>query len=381
MNNFEYINETLNNNNCKLISIIEKTKGLKINYIASCGHEHIVSFYSFKCRKTGIICPPCLKKRNSEQIKYKYENNIISKINNIESEYYYIINLIEMLKNTFNIVKAFDGCDADVIIKPIDEIFNNWVGVQIKTSNIENKIQSFKMNNNRYIDCIIILYSNYLNKTWIIPSNTIETTTSISIGHNSKKYNKYEIDNNNFTQNLEEKLKHYYNFTAKNDYENINCPKAFYHKREKEFRKYREQIIDFIKFDDSNMEGTVYDFKINNLKIQEKVSNSNIKDKNRCTFFLFKSNGCKQKKQYDIGDNDFYWLNNENKKYFVVIPEQILINKNIIGSKNNKQTLKINFEVVKNNVNHWLVPYFFNYETINNNESDKNRLLKLFEYF
>ena len=152
----------------------------------------------------------------------------------------------------------------------------------------------------------------------------------------------------------------------------MNKPINIYQQREQEFRKYRENKIDFIQFHYDNMEGTVYDFKIGNLKIQEKVAKIN--NENRHIFFLCKSNGFHNQIQYDIGDNDYYWLNCDDKKYFFVIPEKILVDKEFIGNKKEKSNIFLKF-VVKEKLHKnssWLQPYMFNYENI-----DKERLLKV----
>ena len=148
-------------------------------------------------------------------------------------------------------------------------------------------------------------------------------------------------------------------------------PINIYQQREQEFRKFRENKIDFIDFHYENMEGTVYDFKINNLKIQEKVTKFRDKE-NRYMFTLCKKNGTQNNIQYDIGDNDYYWLNCDNKIYFFVIPEKILIDKGIIG--NNKKTLffKITVREILHKNSSWIQPYMFNYENI-----DKERLIKV----
>ena len=62
------------------------------------------------------------------------------------------------------------------------------------------------------------------------------------------------------------KLNELYNNTSKLSFEKLNTPINIYQQREQTFRKYREEKIDFIKFDYDNMEGTVYDFKIGNLR-------------------------------------------------------------------------------------------------------------------
>jgi len=123
------------------------------------------------------------------------------------------------------------------------------------------------------------------------------------------------------------------------------------------------------------MEGTTHDFKIGNYKVQEKVTKIN--KENRCIFFMCKSNGVTNKKinhiQYDIGDNDFYWLNCENKRTFFVIPEKILIDKDLVGNNKNTLSLKVTIKDTLHPTSDWLHPYMFDYDNI-----DKDRLLNLF---
>lgn len=50
-----------------------------------------------------------------------------------------------------------------------------------------------------------------------------------------------------------------YFITSKFNFDILDKPINIYQQREQEFRKYRERIIDFIKFDYPFMEGTNYD--------------------------------------------------------------------------------------------------------------------------
>ena len=211
---------------------------------------------------------------------------------------------------------------------------------------------------------------------WLIPENIIGNQQKIGIGLNNSKYNIYNVKKHEFTNKLIE----LYTKSNKFNFELLNTPINIYQKREQEFRQFREEKISFINFIYDEMEGTVYDFKVNNYKIQEKVSKIN---DNRCTFQLCKNNGLingkRNQVQYDIGDNDIYWLNCENKKYFLVIPEQILIEKGFIGNKEenrNKQSLKITLQEHLHFKSKWLESYLFNYETINE-EPNKTRLCNL----
>jgi hypothetical protein len=72
-------------------------------------------------------------------------------------------------------------------------------------------------------------------------------------------------------------------------------------------------------------------------------------------FGLCKNNGRKNdgkhklNKQYDIGDNNLYWLNCTDKKYFYVIPEYVLIEKDYIGTTTNK-TYNIKLPKIENQI-------------------------------
>ena len=173
------------------------------------------------------------------------------------------------------------------------------------------------------------------------------------------------------------KLNNLYNNTSKLSFDKLNTPITLYQQREQIFRKYREEKIDFIKYEYGGMEGTVYDFKIGNFKIQEKVTKKCDKT-NRYRFDICKNNGQingkKNQIQYDIGDNDFYWLNCDDKKTFFVIPEAILVKKSIIGNNktNNNFWLSVRVNDILHKKSLWLQPYMFDYENI-----DKNRLLDL----
>jgi hypothetical protein len=300
------------------------------------------------------------------------ENNEISKIYTTEQEFKFIKEFQELVKYELNIIKAFDGCNVDIMFKPNSMLEDKWVGIQVKTTNSRHLTYSFHINN-IYKNCLLLLYCVEDKKMWIVPENIIGNQKKISIGYNKSKYDCYNINE----KDIVNKLNELYNITTKFNFDIINTPTNIYQQREQLFRKYREEIINFIKFDYDEMEATVYDFKINNLKIQEKVC-KNYDKENRHIFFLCKNNGLNNKVQYDINDNDFYWLNCDNKETFFVIPEKKLIEKGFIGNKteSNKQFLKITIKEKMHHRSQWLTPFMFNYKTINE-EDNKHRLLNL----
>ena len=97
----------------------------------------------------------------------------------------------------------------------------------------------------------------------------------------------------------------YYNELQKYDFETIDTPINPEQKLEKEYRIYREKIITCFSFTNNERQGLVYDFIINNFKIQEKVC-SKKKNVNGTTFTLDKRNGKIKSISYRKGDNDFY---------------------------------------------------------------------------
>jgi hypothetical protein len=377
-NKYENVVEEFNKRNCKLLTtkdehdeIIKITKKTmyRLNYVASCGHEHIVFYNVFKSRGTGIICPTCKNKETGTIKKNQMKNNEISKIYTTEQEGTFMKNLCDLLYKDFEIIKAFDGCNIDLIFRPKNMIEDKWVGIQVKTTGTRHLTYSFHLQKT-YKNCLLLFYCCEDESMWIMPENTISDQTKISIGYNKSKYNIYKIDKDT----IFDKLKEYYQTTSKFIFEELDTPINIYQQREKEFRKFREEKIEFIKFHYDNKEGTVYDFKIGNLKIQEKVTK--ISDDNKCMFQLCKNNGTKNgkqnQKQYDIGDNDFYWLNCDDKKIFFVIPEAALINRGIIGNDVDKRSMffKITVKEPLHKNSSWLQPYMFNYESL-----DKERLL------
>jgi hypothetical protein len=377
-NVYETVIAEFNKHNCKLLTTkeehceISKNKAYKLNYIASCGHNHIVFYNVFKSRGTGIICPSCKNKEIGNTKKEKIQNNEMSKTHNIEQEFKFIQKISELLKNDFEIIKAFDGCNVDMIFRPNNITDDSWVGIQVKTNNVRYLTYSFHINN-IYKDCLLLFYCCEDESIWLIPENIIGEQKKVSIGYNRSKYNIYKVTK----ENIINKLNELYNNTSKFDFDTLNTPSNIYQQREQDFRKYRENKLDFIKFDYDNMEGTVYDFKIGSLKIQEKVAKMD--DNNRCCFQMCKNNGIINKKpnqiQYNIGDNDFYWLNCHNKKYFFVIPEKILADKKVIGNEKenkNRKILKITINETLHKNSSWLQPYMFDYENI-----DKERLLNI----
>lgn len=244
---------------------------------------------------------------------------------------------------------------------------------KVKTSNIFNSTYSFHINN-EYTNCLILLYCCCDDSIWLIPENVISNQQKISIGRYKSKYNIYKTN----IQLLAGKISELYTTTSKHTFEMLDTPINFYQQREQEFRYFRENMIQYLNFVYDEMEGLVYDFKINGLKVQEKVcSFNNYKNAYLCNICKNGKNSKEETRhiQYDKGDNDIYWINCSNKKNFFVIPENILIDRGYVGDREGKIFLKLKIENMKTDSD-WFTPFLFDYHTINM-DVNKTRLLLL----
>jgi hypothetical protein len=134
-----------------------------------------------------------------------------------------------------------------------------------------------------YNDYLILCICEEDKRIWLFPYEKLNGISKIHVGIKSK-YNQYEITNNL------EKLYEYYQITKKFTYEELDKPLCIYTERERDFYRYRESKIDFLDFIYNDMEGMVYDFKIGDKKVQEKVGYVD-KVKNVNVFCLWKNNG------------------------------------------------------------------------------------------
>ena len=306
---------------------MKKEDNKKYKYVASCGHEHIVFYNVFKSRGTGVICPSC---QRSNQAKISKEIAAENPLVNLKQEKDCIDYLIELTTGSFICKKLFDGCKADVALKPIDVESDEWIGLQFKTTKsiYKDNYYSFHLKKD-YEDLYIFCMSLEEKKMWVFPYDAVKGKVKISIGSTKSKYDKYEL------KDIIQTIEKCYSSGVKFKFDALNLPICIYQQREQDFRKMREIAIPFLNFEYEEIEGTVYDFKVGNMKIQEKVGGVRY-DRNTIgayQFQLAKNSGSKKKlgyfakKCYNKNDNNFYWLNCPNKEEFYVIPEEELIEK------------------------------------------------------
>jgi Zn-dependent metalloprotease len=369
--NYEKICKTFSDKNCQVTMTSEqiqenyKNNTCKINYIAFCGHPNIVSYKNFTTLNQGINCPKCVNKNTGEKLKEfrvgENKSNLIQELNAIN----YFKNLID---NHFIVIKSFDGCKADIVIKKIEETEDLWLGIQVKTTikKTEREQYYFRLNNGKYDNCLILCLCDEDKKMWLIPYEEVNGLKTIGVAKKSK-YNKYEVT----IENLIEKLNDYYMNISKTQFDILDTPTSIFQQQEQQYRKNREDKIKFIEFKNNTIEGLVYDFKIGDKKVQEKVGTIMHNNINSFAFNLVKykcriDGKCKNQ-CYDKGDNELYWLNCKNGKFYV-IPEEELIVHGYIG-KDCKEKLYLS----QTNANtEWCNKYLFNYENI-----EKDKLLEI----
>lgn len=351
----EEFNEIYKNNNCK------------IKYNASCGHKNIVSYKNFTTLNQGVNCPKCVNKNISYKLKDLYSND--NKLSSLQQELKCINYIKDLIGDHFTTIKSFDGCKADIVIKSFEEVEDLWLGIQVKSTN-KKKDRSqyyFRLNNGEYDNCLLLCICDEDKNMWLIPYEEVKGLKTIGIAKKSK-YNKYEVTN----ENLIEKLTNYYKLINKFEFNILDTPTSKTQKQEQEYRNIRENKINFIKFKNNDVEGLVYDFMIGSKKVQEKVGTIIHNNDNSYMFSLSKydcrvDGKCKNK-CYEAGDNDLYWLNCKNGKFYVIPEEALLVNGHI-GKDCKKEKLYVS---LTNENTEWCNEYLFDYNNV-----DKDRLLQI----
>ena len=345
----------------------------KYNYTAQCGHNNEIRFNDFKSKSQGVNCPKCVNLKHSINQKEKYRLNPILKH---DLEFDSIEHLKSLIGDSFDVRFNGECCLADCCIKPKNITEDKWLMVQLKTTEKQTSNRyNFDCKSNYYLNCIVMCICRSDKKMWIFDGNKM-TLRCISIVLTNSQHDVFEITNNTI---LHDKLSYFYNTLPKYDFETTDIPINPTHKLEHEYRIYRETTITCLTFIRNERQGLVYDFKVNDYKVQEKVC-SQRKNRTGISFILDKNygsiNGVKQHISYQTGDNDFYWLNVNDKKHFYIIPEHELLSRNYINT-DKQSAIYLTPNAKKNSKNFWANEYLFDYTNIT--EIDEQRLKKMFK--
>lgn len=113
---YEKINDAFNKRNCKLLVTREQFEKDKIysssyvTYIATCGHENLITYNRFTTKKNGSLCLSCSRKKQSEIMILLHTDNAMY-TNKIE--YMGLLLCEKYLNNDFIIKDTNDGCLSD----------------------------------------------------------------------------------------------------------------------------------------------------------------------------------------------------------------------------------------------------------------------------
>lgn len=347
---------------------------VKVNYIATCGHTNQVVVTNFKLRNTGILCKACSIKKS---------NGILSDKSNEESrmiESGGLSYIRSILSDSFCVRRTTEGCEADLLIRPIKSTTDLWLKVQLKST--KEKVfdmYSFSVFPYKYgNDVVYILTCDKDDKIWCIERREIEhLKCKLNISKVSK-YDKYECN----CISLNEKLQKLYDIYLLSSHlctlEQGVKPKSIYQQREQKYIKLREVLLPDWKFEYNDIEGLSYDFTVFQKRVQEKVCNSkNKKITESYVITLKRNNGknieTKQRKwvPYKQEDFDILWVHIETKDIFYVFPIKELVDKGFVSTLTSKgrQIFIINIE----SVDTWYSKYKFE-----NNNLNTNKLMNLF---
>ena len=125
----------------------------KIKYIASYEHNNSVSLKNFISLNQGIQCPSCVN--NNTGVKLKELRTGENKNSSIEQDFKCIQYFIGFINQYFQVKKTFDGCRTDIVLRPVDSIFDLWLGIQVK-STYDRGQYDFKLNGINYENCLIL---------------------------------------------------------------------------------------------------------------------------------------------------------------------------------------------------------------------------------
>ena len=377
---YNYVKEIFVKHNCELLMSEEefnlepRKSHDKYKYIAQCKHNHEVCFSDFKNKSRGLTCPECSYTRQSIEQK---ERSKINPLLRQDLEYDSIIYLRTIIGDSFDVKFNSENCISDCCIKPKHITEDLWLMVQLKSTEKPNPLgYHFDCNSkSKYINCIIMCICASDKKMWIFDGNII-IPKILSIGLLKSKNGEFEITK----ETIHDKITNYYNEFPKYDFETTDTPISESAKLEREYRIYRETMIHCLPFIRDERQALVYDFIVNGFRVQEKVR-SQTKNKKGYNFALNKScgivNGVRDKTSYQKGDNDFYWLNVNNKQHFYIIPEHELLSRKYINiDKKASICLTLNSRIKKNR---WANEYLFDYTNLT--EIDIQRLKTMFNLY
>lgn len=357
-----------------------KTSKSIIPIVSKCGHDTEVQCSNFMHKNTGILCKKCTLINVSKSVKGISKDYILQEYNVVKA-----LQILTCAKFRFEIMT--EGCLVDFAIKPNHIEDDLWLPIQLKTTlKHSHGLYSFSINK-KYKDMIVILFAIEDQKIWIFNGNDIDVIKKINIGVKSSIYSKNEVNFIHLCEYLERLYDLHRNFHLELAF--LNIPISESAQKASDMNRFVETTFSMLNFKYPEIGGTIYDRIINNTyKIQDKVATCYFKKKQNnseyrempCYMVNLSRNSnisCKYKK----GDNDFYWIHLPDKKGAYIFPENVLIEKGIVGCADKIRHLNLfpyhtRNQMIKNKVkNVWVNDYLYFYDSTN----DKEKIQKLFE--
>jgi hypothetical protein len=90
-------------------------------------------FTNFKNKNTGVICRECSLAKDMETKKQKTSNEISNGHITEQLSFQFLSNLIS---NNFQVEKTNEGCQADMVIRPKDNLEDQWLKIQLKSDKV-----------------------------------------------------------------------------------------------------------------------------------------------------------------------------------------------------------------------------------------------------
>ncbi len=349
---------------CKLTTTYDEMKELvllkpicstRLNFTGICGHQSSANYTNFRLRKTGINCKNCSK------INAINKRKNIDKLILVKNEETSIKILCEVLENAFTILRTHEGCSADLLIRYKDSPNDEWIPIQVKTTQkICHNMYSFRHISDKYTGMIIICHSLDDNKVWIFPYSDSIPKTKLNISDTpTSKYNKYKYNIENLQVAIESNI-HNCTFMTKLF---GNTPNNIYQQREQQYCKKRMEYVPFLTYETISCQSSPSDFIANRKKVQEKVIGA--KRGESYVFHLSSRNGINGRRTYKLGENDIYWFHSSFDDLFWIVPENELYNRKWISDSDKVSKCKHILINIKNYGKHkWLKEYEFNYSSL-----------------
>ena len=324
---------------------------------SSCGHErlaHLDSFISFGC---GVLCKECMSKRTYEPVD----------CSNVEYQGFCAIR--EAIQAEWEVFKMVEGTKADFALKPKSVEEDEWMAVQLKvTRKPVTKWDNYRFGNvnKNYDGMAVLCICLQDNRIWVFEGSQVVNVKHLQIGNKKSKYSSHEII---FTD-LSNALLKFYDTLPNHHVHSLNVPIGQAQQREQMYRRKREVALPYIDFVYPEEEALRYDFKVGNLKIQEKVATQHRKRGQPINAYAVLINGGKP---YKEGDNALYWINIPDSTMFYLFPEAVLIKHNLVKNDTNEVKTKLlllhpNTSRIEHLANPWVNDYLFRYDTITQEE-------------